>query len=71
MRRAAMFTCLGLFCTWILLLIAQIWGDIIDGEAFVKLTLTMGGLFVIAFSIFIVLGQIKEDKQLRDDNFIN
>lgn len=71
MFKLGVYSCLGLFCGWILLLIVQLWFDFIDGELFFKLSLTMAGLFVIILAALLVFSQYFSEKKLKDDGFIN
>ena len=71
LKTACLWICTGLFCAWILLFLSQIWLPSWDDVLFLKITLTMAGLFLIAFAVFIVAGQLTEDKQLRDNDYLN
>lgn len=71
MFKLGVYSCLGLFCGWILLLIVQLWFDFIDGELFFKLSLTMAGLFVIILAALLVFSQYFAEKKMKDDGFIN
>lgn len=71
MFKLGVYSCFGLFCGWILLLIVQLWFDFLDGELFFKLSLTMVGLFVIILAALLVFSQYFSEKKMKDDGFIN
>jgi len=50
--------CLAVFIAWVLVVIVDIWFDIISTAVFYKLSITLGLLLVIALS----LALIKRDK---------
>ncbi len=47
MFKLGVYACLGLFVSWVLLLILQLWFSFVDADLFLKITLTMAGLFII------------------------
>ena len=62
---------LGLFVGWVLLLILQLWFSFIDADMFLKITLTMAGLFIIILASLLVISQYFSEKKMKDDGFIN
>ncbi|MGP1364860.1 hypothetical protein [Neisseria sicca] len=71
MFKLGVYACLGLFVGWVLLLILQLWFSFIEAELFIKITLTMAGLFVIILAALLVIGQYFSEKKMKDDGFIN
>ena len=69
--KLGVYACLGLFVGWVLLLILQLWFSFIEAELFIKITLTMAGLFVIILAALLVFGQYFSEKKMKDDGFIN
>ena len=71
MFKLGVYACLGLFVGWVLLLILQLWFSFIEAELFIKITLTMAGLFVIILAALLVCSQYFSEKKMNDDGFIN
>lgn len=71
MFKLGVYTCLGLFVSWVLLLILQLWFSFVDADLFLKITLTMVGLFIIILASLLVIRQYFSEKKMKDDGFIN
>lgn len=71
MFKLGVYACLGLFVGWVLLLILQLWFSFIEAEFFIKIILTMAGLFVIILAALLVCSQYFSEKKMKDDGFIN
>ena len=71
MFKLGVYACLGLFVGCVLLLILQLWFSFIEAELFIKITLTMAGLFVIILAALLVCSQYFSEKKMKDDGFIN
>lgn len=71
MFKFGVYACLGLFVGWVLLLILQLWFSFIEAELFIKISLTMAGLFVIILAALLVFSQYFSEKKMKDDGFIN
>ncbi|HGO8958357.1 TPA: hypothetical protein ACLBE0_000490 [Neisseria meningitidis] len=71
MFKLGVYACLGLFVGWVLLLILQLWFSFIEAELFIKIILTMAGLFVIILAALLVCSQYFSEKKMKDDGFIN
>jgi hypothetical protein len=69
--KLGVYACLGLFVGWVLLLILQLWFSFIEAELFIKIILTMAGLFVIILAALLVCSQYFSEKKMKDDGFIN
>lgn len=57
MFKLGVYACLGLFVSWVLLLILQLWFSFVDADLFLKITLTMAGLFIIILASLLVISQ--------------
>ena len=71
MFKLGVYACLGLFVSWVLLLILQLWFAFIDADMFLKISLTMAGLFIIILASLLVISQYFAEKKMKDDGFIN
>ena len=71
MFKLGVYACLGLFVSWVLLLILQLWFSFVDADLFLKITLTMAGLFIIILASLLVISQYFSEKKMKDDGFIN
>ena len=69
--KLGVYACLGLFVSWVLLLILQLWFSFVDADMFLKITLTMAGLFIIILASLLVISQYFSEKKMKDDGFIN
>ena len=69
--KLGVYACLGLFVSWVLLLILQLWFSFVDADLFLKITLTMAGLFIIILASLLVISQYFAEKKMKDDGFIN
>jgi len=67
--KLGVYACLGLFVSWVLLLILQLWFSFVDADLFLKITLT--GLFIIILASLLVISQYFSEKKMKDDGFIN
>ena len=70
MFKLGVYACLGLFVSWVLLLILQLWFSFVDADLFLKITL-MAGLFIIILASLLVISQYFSEKKMKDDGFIN
>ena len=63
--------CLLLFVAGGLLAIAQIWFALLSPDAFFKVLITLGILFVISLGVTLVTREYLQDKELRTKGFID
>ncbi|WP_339666440.1 hypothetical protein [uncultured Pseudomonas sp.] len=63
--------CLLLFVAGGLLAIAQIWFALLSPDAFFKVLITLGILFVISLGVTLVTREYLQDKELRTNGFID
>lgn len=70
MIKKGIYSCLGIFVFWILLCLLQIWFDLLSADLFMKITFTLGGVFVALLAVVIVVGQYTSEKKLKDDDFL-
>ena len=71
MFKLGVYACLGLFVSWVLLLILQLWFSFANADLFLKITPTMAGLFIIILASLLVISQYFSEKKMKDDGFIN
>lgn len=62
---------LGLFVFWVLIVIVDMWFNIISWEIFVKLTVTLGLLVVVALGIALAWREYVDEKQMKKDKYID
>ena len=70
MRVASIF-CLTVCVLWVLMAIADMWFDIMSGEVFIKLTVTLGLIAVLVLGIALVRREYMDEKQLKKDKYID
>ena len=66
MFKLGVYACLGLFVSWVLLLILQLWFSFADTDLFLKITLTMAGLFIIILASLLVISQYFSEKKMKE-----
>ena len=70
MKLASIIT-VSLLVIWVLLAILDMWFDIMSWEVFIKLTITLGLLAVVALVIAIAKREYVDEKKLKDDKYID
>ena len=71
MFKLGVYACLGLFVSWVLLLILQLWFSFVDADLFLKITLTWQVFSLSFLASLLVIGQYFSEKKMKDDGFIN
>lgn len=69
--RTGAFICLVIFVAWVFMALLELWFDILSGEAFWKLTLTAGALFIVVLGISLVVREYIDEKKMKDDHYID
>ncbi|AKJ30829.1 hypothetical protein [Caldimonas brevitalea] len=69
--RTGAIVCTTLFVGWVALALVQLWTSALDGALFVKISLTLGALFVICLAVTLVAREVKSDNKLQKDGFID
>ena len=59
------------FVLYALLLLAQLWGEIMAWSVFIKLTITAGVIIVVAFGVALLYREYIEEKSMKDDKYID
>lgn len=67
----ASIICIALLVFWVLIAILDMWFDVISWAVFIKLTITMGLLMVVALAIALVRRKYVEESQLRKDKYLD
>ncbi len=60
-----------LLVIWVLLTMAMMWTDSIDGDIYIKLTITMGIVVVATILIALALREYGTEKKLKDHNYLD
>ena len=60
-----------LFVLYAILLLLQLWVDVVSWSTFVKLTITAGVLIVVTFGVALLYREYIEEKHMKDDNYID
>lgn len=48
----------------------ELWWDIFPAEIFLKISISLGILFLALLAIAVVLDQLNSDKKLKDKNYL-
>lgn len=70
MKLASIIT-IGILVTWVVLAILDMWFDIMSWAVFIKLTVTLGLLAVVALIIAIAKREYIDEKDLKKDKYID
>jgi len=70
MKLASIIT-VSLLVIWVLLAILDMWFDIMSWEVFIKLTITLGLLAIVALVIAIAKREYVDEKKLKNDKYID
>ena len=60
-----------LLVIWVLLTMAMMWTNSVDGEIYIKLTITMGIVVVATILIAMALREYGTEKKLKDHNYLD
>jgi hypothetical protein len=69
--RTGAIICLTIFVTWVAIALLQLWFDLLNGEIFLKLTITAGALFVVVLGVTLVVREYVDEKKMKDDGYID
>ena len=61
----------AVFVLYALLLLAQLWAEVISWSVFIKLTITAGVIIVVTFGVALLYREYIEEKSMRDDKYID
>lgn len=67
----ASIICIILLILWVLVAIVDMWFDIVSWAVFVKLTITLGLLMVVALAVALVKREYVQEQRLRKDKYID
>ena len=67
----ASIICLSLLVLWVLIAILDMWVDIMPWSVFIKLTITLGLLAVVALGISLAKREYIDEKNLKKDKYID
>ncbi|MDD3591300.1 MAG: hypothetical protein PHO65_01505 [Sulfurovum sp.] len=59
------------FVLYAVLLLLQLWMEVVSWSVFVKLTITAAVLIVVTFGVALLYREYIEEKQMKDDHFID
>lgn len=59
------------FVLYAILLLLQLWVEVVSWTVFVKFTITAGVLIVVTFGVALLYREYIEEKRMKDDNYID
>jgi hypothetical protein len=59
------------FVFYAILLLLQLWIEVVSWTVFVKLTITAGVLIVVTFGVALLYREYIEEKSMKDDKYID
>ena len=60
-----------LLVIWVIMTMAMMWTDTIDGSIYVKLSITMGIVVAATILIALALKEYGSEKKLKDHNYLD
>ena len=61
----------SVFVLYAVLLLLQLWAEVVSWTVFVKLTITAGVLIVVTFGVALLYREYIEEKRMKDEYFID
>ena len=61
----------SVFVLYAVLLLLQLWIEVVSWSVFVKLTITAGVLIVVTFGVALLYREYIEEKRMKDEYFID
>lgn len=59
------------FVLYALLLLAQLWAEVVSWSIFMKLTITACVVIVVAFGVALLYREYIEEKSMKDDKYLD
>ena len=60
-----------IFALFAILLLAQMWGNVMPWEIFIKLAVTAGVIIVVTFGLAILYREYIEEKTMKDEKYLD
>ena len=70
MKIASMITGI-IFALFAILLLAQMWGNIMPLDVFIKLAVTAGVIIVVTFGLALLYREYIEEKTMKDEKYLD
>ena len=70
MKIASMVTGV-IFALFAILLLVQMWGNVMPWEVFMKLSVTAGVIIVVTFGLALLYREYIEEKSMKEDNYLD
>ena len=59
------------FALFAILLLAQLWGEVVPWAIFMKLTVTAGVIIIVTFGLAILYREYIEEKSMKEDKYLD
>lgn len=60
-----------IFALFAILLLAQMWGNVMPWEIFIKLSVTAGVIIVVTFGLALLYREYMEEKTMKDEKYLD
>jgi len=70
MKIASMITGI-IFALFAILLLAQMWGNVMPWEVFIKLAVTAAVIVVVTFGLALLYREYMEEKSMKEDKYLD
>ncbi len=60
-----------IFALFAILLLAQMWGNVMPWEIFIKLSVTAGVIIVVTFGLALLYREYVEEKSMKDEKYLD
>ena len=60
-----------IFALFALLLLIQMWGNVMPWDIFIKLAVTAGVIIVVTFGLALLYREYVEEKSMKEENYLD
>ncbi|HIP19186.1 MAG TPA: hypothetical protein EYG78_07615 [Sulfurovum sp.] len=60
-----------IFALFAILLLAQMWGNVMPWEIFIKLAVTAGVIIIVTFGLALLYREYIEEKTMKDEKYLD
>ena len=61
----------AVFALYAIVLLVQLWGDVMSWKLFIKLTISAGVIIIVTFGLAILYREYIEEKTMKDEKYLD
>jgi membrane protein CcdC involved in cytochrome C biogenesis len=69
--RTGIIICIAIGILWAVIALIQLWFTPMDGDTFMKISITLGLIFVVVLVVTLVIREYLSEKQMKKDGYID